>query len=63
MVINDVKLRAGYCYYGYGRYGYVYGYGEKSEYFNDDVAPKSSWDKFLDRLDIGRLFGKRKKHK
>lgn len=63
IVINDVKLRAGYGYYGYGRYGYGYGYGEKSDYFNDDVAPKGFWDKVLDKFDIGKLFGGKKKRK
>jgi tyrosine-protein kinase Etk/Wzc len=26
IIVNDVKLRPGYGYYGYGRYGYGYGY-------------------------------------
>jgi tyrosine-protein kinase Etk/Wzc len=27
IILNDVKLKPGYGYYGYGRYGYGKGYG------------------------------------
>lgn len=43
LVINDVKVRAGYGYYGSGRYGYGngYGYGYGSGYFEDEKSSKA----------------------
>lgn len=60
IVINDVKLKPGYGYYGYGRYGYGYGYGYGS-YYEEEVPPRSFFDRLLDKLDIRKLFGKKKK--
>jgi capsular exopolysaccharide synthesis family protein len=48
LILNDVKVRSGYSYYGYGRYGYGkgyggYGYGYGSTYgygYFDDKEPK-----------------------
>jgi capsular exopolysaccharide synthesis family protein len=60
VIINDVKLRAGYGYYGYGRYGYGYGYGYGS-YYEEETPPKNLLDRILDKLDISRFFGKKKK--
>jgi tyrosine-protein kinase Etk/Wzc len=39
IVLNDIKLRAGYGYY-YGRYGYGYGYGSNSGngYYDEDKS-------------------------
>ncbi|MEJ0104601.1 MAG: CpsD/CapB family tyrosine-protein kinase [Bacteroidota bacterium] len=49
IIINDVKLKPGYGYYGYGRYGYGYGYGHG--YYEEEVSPKTFFDKVLDLLD------------
>jgi hypothetical protein len=42
IIINDVKIKPGYGYYGYGRYGYGQSYGQ-GYYESDDIndAPKS----------------------
>lgn len=42
VVINDMKVQAGYGYYGYGKYGYTYGYGENSGYFDDEADGHSN---------------------
>jgi hypothetical protein len=34
IIINDVKVKPGYGYYGSGRYGYGYGY--KSKYYEEE---------------------------
>jgi tyrosine-protein kinase Etk/Wzc len=60
IVINDVKLKPGYGYYGYGRYGYGYGYGQKSSYYEEEAAPVSRFEKILSKVDIRKLFRKRK---
>jgi tyrosine-protein kinase Etk/Wzc len=63
IVINDVKVKPGYGYYGYGRYGYGYGYGQKagSTYYEEETPPTNSIERFLQKLDIRRWFGKKKK--
>ncbi len=52
IVINDVKLKPGYGYYGYGRYGY--GYGAKKNgagyYDEDDGVSSFSLKKFIAKI-------------
>jgi tyrosine-protein kinase Etk/Wzc len=62
IIINDVKQKAGYGYYGYGRYGYGYGYGYGS-YYEEEVPPGNFFDKVMDKLDVRKLFGHKKKKK
>ena len=45
IIINDVKIKPGYGYYGSGRYGYGYGYGFGS-YYEEEHPPKT----FLEML-------------
>ncbi len=44
IVINDVKIKPGYGYYGSGRYGYGYGYGVGS-YYEEEHPPKTFLEK------------------
>ncbi|HSU28962.1 MAG TPA: polysaccharide biosynthesis tyrosine autokinase, partial [Chitinophagaceae bacterium] len=60
IIINDVKMKPGYGYYGYGRYGYGYGYGYGS-YYEEEVPPKSLFEKILTWLDVTRLFTRARK--
>lgn len=48
IILNDIKLRAGYGYY-YGRYGYGYGYGNSYGYGYYEDDPKTNF--------ISRWFG------
>lgn len=66
IILNDVKVKAGYGYYGYGRYGYGYGYGYGQKkggggYYDEEKPPKSKLEKFSNKLDPRRLFGKKKR--
>ena len=44
IIINDVKIKPGYGYYGSGRYGYGYGYGLGS-YYEEEHPPKTFLEK------------------
>ncbi|HEX2606660.1 MAG TPA: polysaccharide biosynthesis tyrosine autokinase [Flavisolibacter sp.] len=57
LVLNDVKIRSGFGYYGYGRYSYGYGYG--SGYFEEDTPPASRLQRMFWWLDL-RKWGKKK---
>lgn len=61
IIINDVKVKPGYGYYGYGRYGYGYGYGYGS-YYEEETPPQNFFEKILSRLDIRKLFKKKRRH-
>jgi tyrosine-protein kinase Etk/Wzc len=45
IIINDVKLRPGYGYYGYGRYGYGKGYG--AGYYEEEAAKQTFLSKYF----------------
>lgn len=64
VIINDVKLRPGYGYYGYGGYGYGYGgygYAEKDSYFQDEAKrPDNFFVKLIAWLNPANWLGKRK---
>ncbi len=62
IVINDVKIKPGYGYYGYGRYGYGSGYGYGG-YYEEEKAPESRLEKFLDKVNLLKFFRKQKKKK
>ena len=62
IVINDVKIKPGYGYYGYGRYGYGSGYGYGG-YYEEEKAPESRLEKFLDKVNLLKFFRKKKKKK
>jgi capsular exopolysaccharide synthesis family protein len=62
IILNDVKLKPGYGYYGYGRYGYGYGYGYGS-YYEEETAPSNFFERLLEKLDIRKLFKKKKTNK
>jgi tyrosine-protein kinase Etk/Wzc len=46
IVVNDVKVKPGYGYYGSGRYGYGYGYGVGG-YYEEEHPPKTFLEKIL----------------
>jgi tyrosine-protein kinase Etk/Wzc len=58
IILNDVKVRAGY---GYGRYGYGYGYGYGSNYFEDETPPPTLFTTWFGWLDLRKWRGKKKK--
>jgi tyrosine-protein kinase Etk/Wzc len=58
IILNDVKVRAGY---GYGRYGYGYGYGYGSNYFEDEAPPPTLLSNWFGWLDLKKWRGKKKK--
>ncbi len=58
IVINDIKLKPGYGYYGSGRYGYGYGYGYGS-YYEEEHAPRTVFDRLVAAVSIGRWFKKK----
>ncbi len=61
IIINDVKIKAGYGYYGYGRYGHGHGYGYGyGSYYEEELAPKSTAEKVIDKLNPFNLFSKKK---
>jgi tyrosine-protein kinase Etk/Wzc len=63
IIINDVKIKPGYGYYGYGRYGYGYGYGVgKGTYYEEETPAPTRFEKFLDRLDVRKLFRSKNRH-
>jgi capsular exopolysaccharide synthesis family protein len=60
IVMNDVKTRSGYGYYGYGgRYGYGYGSG----YFDDEPQPNGMLNRWMGWFDTKKWKKKRKKAK
>ncbi len=59
IIINDIKIKPGFGYYGYGRYGYGYGYGESS-YYEEEHPPQSLFERFIGLLDIRNWFKKKK---
>ncbi|RYZ28322.1 MAG: polysaccharide biosynthesis tyrosine autokinase [Chitinophagaceae bacterium] len=60
VVLNDVKVQAGYGGYGYGRnYGYGYGAG----YFDDEPESQSGFQKWFGWLGIKNGNGVEKKNK
>lgn len=51
IVLNDIKLRSGYGYYGYGRYSYGYGTG----YFDDlETPPPTLLEQWFGWLDLSK---------
>lgn len=62
VVINDVKMKPGYGYYGYGRYGYGAGYvySENDSYYEQEDAPKRSLKERLGKLLDPRKWFKKK---
>ncbi len=60
IIINDVKIKPGYGYYGSGRYGYGYGYGNDNSYYEEEKAPRSFWEKIIGALDIRNWFSGKK---
>jgi capsular exopolysaccharide synthesis family protein len=56
IVLNDVKVQAGYGSYGYNQYGYGYGSG----YFDDDDLPKSGIQKWFYFFGLGKRKNKAK---
>lgn len=60
IILNDVKVKAGYGYYGHGRYGYGHAYG--SGYFQDDMPLPSTLSKYFGWLDT-RTWNRKKAKK
>jgi len=59
IIINDVKIKPGYGYYGSGRYGYGYGY--KSKYYEEETPARSALTRFFGIFDLkNRKNGKSK---
>lgn len=50
IIINDVKVKPGYGYYGSGRYGYGYGY--KSKYYEEETQSGNVFTRFFGRFDL-----------
>jgi len=50
IIINDVKIKPGYGYYGSGRYGYGYGY--KSNYYEEDAPARNALSRFFGIFDL-----------
>jgi tyrosine-protein kinase Etk/Wzc len=51
IVLNDIKLRSGYGYYGYGRYSYGHGTG----YFDDlETPPPTLLEQWFGWLDLSK---------
>lgn len=59
IVVNDVKMKAGYGYYGSGRYGYGYGYSSDNSYYEEESAPRTFLEKVIDTLDFRKWFKKK----
>ncbi len=55
IVINDVKIKPGYGYYGSGRYGYGYGYGYGSGYYEEEKPAASGVSRFFKNILPKRL--------
>lgn len=60
IILNDVKVRAGYRAYGYGQYG-GYGYGYNSGYFEEETPPPTVLSRWFGWLDLKKWIGKKKK--
>lgn len=60
LVLNDVKVRAGYGGYGYGR---NYGYGYGSGYFEDDPNHQSQFQKWFSWMGVKNGTAKKSKKK
>ena len=60
LVLNDVKVRAGYGSYGYGR---NYGYGYGSGYFEDDLDNRTKFEKWFGWLGVKNGMVKKTKKK
>jgi tyrosine-protein kinase Etk/Wzc len=60
IILNDVKVKAGYGYSGYGHYGYGRAYG--SGYFQDDMPPPTTLSRYFGWLDT-RKWNKKKRKK
>jgi len=50
IIINDVKVKPGYGYYGSGRYGYGYGY--KSKYYEEESPSGNLFNRFFGLFDL-----------
>jgi len=50
IIINDVKIKPGYGYYGSGRYGYGYGY--KSKYYEEETPARNALSRFFGIFDL-----------
>jgi tyrosine-protein kinase Etk/Wzc len=61
IVINDVKNKPGYGYYGSGRYGYGYGYGYGSSYYEEEKPPPSFFEKVMANLNPMQWFSRRQR--
>jgi len=60
IVLNDVKIRAGYGSYGYGR---NYGYGYGSGYFEEDPVQQTTFQKWFGWLGMKNGTAKKRKSK
>jgi len=60
IIINDVKIKPGYGYYGSGRYGYGYGYGADTSYYEEEKVPRSFFERLIGLFDIRKWFRKKK---
>src|SRR5690606_5972377 len=49
LILNDVKMKGGYGYYGYGRYGYGKGYGDGYYIDDENHVPRSWWQRLAFR--------------
>ena len=56
VVINDVKMKPGYGYYGSGRYGYGYGYD--SSYYEEEAPDPNFFERMIRKVNP---FRKKKK--
>jgi capsular exopolysaccharide synthesis family protein len=59
IILNDVKVRSGYGYYGYGRYAYGQSYG--AGYFEDEDPPEGPLGRWFGWLDMKRWKKKSKR--
>ncbi|MDF2379950.1 polysaccharide biosynthesis tyrosine autokinase [Nostoc ellipsosporum NOK] len=59
IIVNDVKMKPGYGYYGSGRYGYGYGYG--NSYYEEEAVPPTFWERLLGLLDVKKWFKRKGK--
>lgn len=61
IIVNDVKVKPGYGYYGSGRYGYGYGYSADNSYYEEESVPKTFFEKLIGIFNIRNWFKGRKK--
>lgn len=59
IIVNDVKMKPGYGYYGSGRYGYGYGYG--NSYYEEETVPPTFWERLLNLVDVTKWFKRKGK--